>query len=112
MCFLNLSILDNESVPFAPRTAKDRCGTIEVEVEGFSELELWIGDEADLETLVMLQTPFRREPTPLFPDGSRTLLQALILLCVSSYSLEMCYFASTDREVWRLTEARVGVVGM
>jgi hypothetical protein len=45
---LDLTILNKESVPFTSRTAKDGSSTIKVKIKGLGELELWIGDEADL----------------------------------------------------------------
>jgi hypothetical protein len=53
MRLLYLSVLNDKSVPLAPGTPEDGGGTVEVEVEGFCEFELRIGDKANLEPSVI-----------------------------------------------------------
>jgi hypothetical protein len=48
MSFLDLAILDNQSITFAACPPEDGCSSVKGQVKGLGEFELRIGDEADL----------------------------------------------------------------
>jgi hypothetical protein len=44
---LHLSILHQERIPLTPRPTKNSSRVIKGQIQGFCELELWVGDESD-----------------------------------------------------------------